>query len=776
MRKCILTGFWCLFLLNIHSQEKFTISGYITEKGSKESLPGVYIVVPKLKTGTTTNAYGFFSLTLSKDSVELIISSVGYQPQKLTFFLNKDIKLNTELSSVQLDEVVVSAEQSVKVSDEVQMSSIDIPVDQIKKIPALLGEKDVLKVIQLMPGVQKGSEGSSGIYVRGGGPDQNLIILDEAPVYNATHLFGFFSVFNGDALKSVELIKGGFPARYGGRLSSVIDLQMKDGNKEQIKGEAGIGIIATRLTLEGPLKKNKCSFLVSGRRTYIDALIQPFIKGNSKGGYFFYDLNAKLNYELSDKDRLFLSGYFGKDKFYIRDKSGNYDSRASLEWGNATGTLRWNHLFGQRLFSNLSLIFTHYQLAIKQSEKEKVGPDYYNMTYSSRIRDLGFKYHFDFMPHPDHYIRFGINSVWHYFVPQAFVIKSSHPVDNNSIVSKPINTAESGIFIEDDWKINPKLRANAGIRLSHFYSYGNSYVNPEPRISLRYMLTGDLSAKLSYASMNQYLHLLSNTGIGLPTDLWVPATSRIKPQRSHQVAGGFAKDFSDKGVTVTLEGYYKWMQNVLSYREGASFFNISENKDAEGKTWQDNVVTGKGWSYGSEVFIQKKSGKFTGWIGYTLSWTWLQFDSLNFGKKYFARYDRRHDISVVGIYEINKRITLSGTWVYGSGNAITLPIATYYVTQHLTSSQSIYGNNVVYDYGGKNSFRMAAYHRFDLGVQFHKQFRHCERILEISVYNLYNRQNPFYYYIDYDIAQQKNVLKQISIFPIIPSISWTLKF
>lgn len=390
------------------AQSRFTISGFINEKGSKENLPGVTVYVPKLKVGTTSNSYGFFSITLPQDSVEIIFSYVGFMSKKLNLYLDKDVNFNVELGTIELHEVTVSAEQSKRVSQETQMSTVDIPIEQIKQIPALMGEKDVLKVIQLMPGVQKGSEGSSGIYVRGGGPDQNLIILDEAPVYNANHLFGFFSVFNGDALKSVELIKGGFPARYGGRLSSVIDLQMKDGNKEKIHGEAGVGLIAARLTLEGPIIKDKCSFLVSGRRTYIDALVSPFLPKTGKLGYYFYDLNAKINYVFNDKNRLYLSGYFGQDKFYLKTKENDTESLAGIYWGNATSTLRWNHLFNNRLFSNLSFIFTNYKLGIEN--QLKYGSDYYNLKYVSNIRDFGIKYNFDFMPAPNHYIRFGTNA------------------------------------------------------------------------------------------------------------------------------------------------------------------------------------------------------------------------------------------------------------------------------------------------------------------------------------------------------------------------------
>lgn len=764
---------------NAQGQNKYTISGFIIEKGSKESLPGVMVYLPKLNVGTTSNSYGFYSITLLEDSVEVIFRYVGFKAEKRRFYLDNNISINVELGAEELAEVEITAEQSIKVSEETQMSSVDIPIEQIKQIPAFMGEKDVFKVIQLMPGVQKGSEGSAGIYVRGGGPDQNLIVLDEAPVYNANHLFGFFSVFNGDALKSVELIKGGFPSRYGGRLSSVIDLQMKDGNKEQIQGEAGIGLISSRFTLEGPIIKNKCSFLVSARRTYIDALIYPLLPANEKFGYYFYDMNAKVNYVFSDKDRLYLSGYFGKDRFYQRSRYSDSEFKSGLDWGNATSTLRWNHLFSSRLFSNLSLIFTKYQFRIKLQEKED--SDFYNLKYISNIRDFGAKYHFDFMPHPNHYIKFGANATWHHFIPQALVTKSSDPSDEQESKSSKIDTYEGGVFIEDDWKMTSKIKMNVGLRISAFSSYGNYFVNPEPRMALRYLLGNDFSLKGSYSLMNQYLHLLSNTGIGLPTDLWVPATNKVKPQQSQQVALGLAKDINDKNITITIEGYYKWMNNVLSYKDGASFLDVGDNSDAELQNdWQNKVVSGNGLSYGAEFLIQKKVGKFTGWIGYTLSWTWLQFDSLNFGERYPARFDRRHDISLVGIYKINEHITLSSTWVYGTGNAITLPIASYVVNHHTfpggLQSQAGFSSSSVNDYGKKNSFRMAPYHRLDIGIQFHKKLKNCIRTFEFSVYNVYSRQNPYFYFTEYDQASKKNKLMQLSLFPILPSVSWSYKF
>ncbi|GAB3323858.1 TonB-dependent receptor [Larkinella ripae] len=781
-----------------------TISGYVRESGSQEALIGVNVYRPGTTTGTTTNTYGFYSLTLpAQDSLTIAFSFVGYQAVQQTVPFRKNRELSILLTPGQLlSEVTISTNRTEeKVSESPQMSTIAIPVVQIKKIPAFLGEKDVLKVLQLMPGVQKGSEGSTGIYVRGGGPDQNLIILDDAVVYNANHLFGFFSVFNGDALKSVELIKGGFPARFGGRLSSVIEMNLKEGNKEKLHGEGGVGLIASRLTLEGPLTKKKSgsgssSFLVSARRTYLDVVARPIIKQQTEGqtvaGYYFYDLNAKANYDWGPANKLYLSGYFGQDRFYADDKESG--TKINLDWGNTTATLRWNHLFSQRLFSNLSLIFSNYKFQIASDETDAVSSDFFSLRYSSGIRDWSLKYDVDFYPSPKHSVRFGIQTIAHRFTPSAVVLQNTL-INQFTTKIDAIDVLESGLYAEDNWRPTPHWRINGGLRLSHFVQKQTNYFRPEPRLSAAYILKPSLSVKASYALMNQYVHLLSNTGIGLPTDLWVPTTDQVKPQQSQQVAVGIAKDFADKGagkgLSMTIEGYYKTMNSIINYREGASFLLINNPESANQVRWEDNVTAGKGWSYGAEFLLQKKLGRLTGWTGYTLSWTQWQFPELNFGRKFFPRYDRRHDISVVGIYEISPRITLSGTWVYGTGNALTVPLAKYQAATHqpnpvINNDNSFinpffsYGR-AVNDYSEKNSFRAEAYHRMDLGIQFHKKKRHHERTWEVSVYNLYNRRNPFFYQLTTQTNEQTNqptktVFQRYSVFPIVPSVTYGFKF
>ncbi len=780
---------------SVSTKNNVTVSGFVQDETSGEMLGGVNVVIYSTGVITTTNRYGFYSITIPRNtksnSITVMANYPSFRLDSFQWRAQRDTFVNFRLAQLQkdverIDTVNIRVRKTI--ADKVEMSRIEIPVNQIKDIPALLGEKDVLKVIQLLPGVQKGSEGQSGIYVRGGGPDQNLLILDEAVVYNASHLFGFFSVFNGDALKSVELVKGGFPAKYGGRLSSVIDLSMKEGNNQRTTGEIGVGIISSRFLIEGPIKKGKSSFMMSGRRTYIDLLLQPIIRaqsGGNNGGYFFYDFNAKANYTLSDKDKVYLSGYFGQDKFYtgVKERNARFDS--DFGWGNRTLTARWNHLFNSKLFVNTSLIYSHYNLSIGV---ENYSPsDTFLLKYSSLIDDYGVKSDFDWRPLPGHMVRFGFSTIMHQFRPGAVVVKFGQSDALNRAI-QTITNYESGVYIEDQWRVNKKITVYPGFRLSHYVVGEKQYLFPEPRFSGSYNFRKDLSFKASYALMNQYIHLLSNSGISLPTDLWVPATEKIKPMRSEQVAAGFAKDFT-KGFSLSMEGYYKTMSNMIQYKDGASFFLDEDLLDpqapTDSKSWENKVTSGRGWSYGAELFLQKQTGKLTGWVGYTLSWTQLQFDELNGGRVFNAKYDRRHDISVVGIYKLSKHLTASATWVYGTGNAITAPQGIIPATGHQMSSfPFIWSPNIQFpgsyiDYGARNSFRMEAYHRLDFGLQFSKTKKLGIQTWEFSVYNAYNRANPFFYYGGYDWNgpnQNELKLKKIALFPIIPSISYSFKF
>lgn len=754
-------------------QKNITISGYISEKNSGERLLGAVIIVPDKNIGTTSNTYGFYSITLpdTMREVTMRISYVGYTPIVKTFAGDKDIHIDVELEQTNAMEEVVITSQKDALQTKTQMSSIDLPIQTIKSLPAFLGETDIMKAIQLLPGIQAGSEGSSGLYVRGGGPDQNLILLDGVPVYNASHLFGFFSVFNADAIRSVEVIKGGFPARYGGRLSSVIDINMKEGDKSKLHGEGAIGVVASKLTLEGPIQKGKSSFMISGRRTYIDILARPIIKSEMDGnivGYYFYDLNGKVNFKLGPKDHIYFSGYFGNDKFYTKEEYNSGFSQdemeAKLKWGNATAVGRWNHEFTPKLFGNLTTHYSRYQFDIENEERSKQTlnneTSQYRIRYFSGIEDIAAKYDLDFLPGPSHFIKTGVSFVAHTYSPGALQTKVSGfgLSADTTFGSKKINANEIDAYIEDDIRITSRLKTNIGVHWTGFMVNGDFLNAVQPRVSMRYLINDELSAKASFVQMNQFIHLLTNSSVGLPTDLWVPVTEKLPMQIAYQGAAGLAYTHHT-GIEVSLEGYYKKMDNVIEYKEGASFINSAND-------WENKVTVGTGKSYGGELFLQKKKGKFTGMMGYTLSWTKRQFDELNGGREFPYRYDRRHDFKIAGVYAITKRIELSADWVYGTGNAITIPIGLYQVPGT--------GYNTVI-YGDRNGYRMAPYHRGDISIKFMKQMKRHERAWIIGVYNVYNRKNPFY------LSTEENLdgsisFKQTSLFPIIPSISYQFKF
>ncbi|MBR9919979.1 MAG: TonB-dependent receptor [Bacteroidetes bacterium] len=791
---CLSTSFlFCFFSLSAKAQ-KHTISGYISDAETGEMLIGANLYDFKSESGTVSNTYGFYSLTLEADSVYLTASYVGYQPQTFALYLNKDAQIDISLSpsvSLQTVEVVASAEGD-PIEERTQMSSVSIPVQQIKKLPAFLGETDVLKALQLLPGVQSGGEGQSGLYVRGGSPDQNLILLDGVPVYNASHLFGFFSVFNPDALRDITLIKGGFPARYGGRLSSVLDINMKEGNLKEFKGSGSIGMVASKLTLEGPIITDKTSFIVSGRRTYIDLLARPLIKrgfesggGEGVAGYYFYDMNAKVNHKFSDKDRLYLSFYSGRDKFYLESEerfgSDRYKQELGFGWGNITSAIRYNHLWGKRLFSNLTLTYSKYNFNTSADQEDtyteqgETITDGFGVDYDSGIEDLAAKIDFDFVPNPQHFIRFGGSLIRHRFDPGTFTIgfQDADTKLDTTFGQQIVYANEFAFYAEDDFEIGSRFKVNAGLHFSGFaVENGKIYTSLQPRLGMRYLFPGSWALKGSFATMQQYVQFLTNENLSLPTDLWLPTTDRVKPQQSWQVAAGIAKTFRET-YEVSLEGYYKQMDNVISYSEGASFISFGD--------WQDNVTQGDGEAYGAELLIRKKQGKLTGWVGYTLNWTWRRFDDINFGEKYPYKYDRRHDISIVGIYDFNDRVSLSATWVYGSGNAYTLGEAVYTGYFPGGVGENSYASGFFTQYfQERNNQRTPAYHRFDIGVSFSKQKRLYKRTWAFGFYNLYNRNNPFFLYLDTvpndSGTGQRTALKQISIFPVIPYINWSFEF
>ncbi len=764
---------------------KYTLSGYVRDSLTGETLIGATIAVAGNTKGISSNQYGFYSLTLDEGNYTLVISYIGYFPKRIPVQLIGNLPLNFELlpRSAMQQEVVISSRKRDANVKNAQMGRFSLPMEQIKAVPAFMGEVDLLKTIQLLPGVRNAGEGSAGIYVRGGGPDQNLILLDDAPVYNTGHLFGFFSIFNSDAIKNTSLIKGGMPAQYGGRLSSVLDVSMKEGNNQNMQVEGGIGLIASRLSIQGPIKKNKASFIVSARRTYIDALTKPFIKKSSQfygSGYYFYDLNTKINYRFSEKDRLYLSGYFGRDVFDFAN--GRQSLKVNIPWGNATGTLRWNHVFNRKLFGNTTAVYNDYNFTFNATQNN------FQVKLASGIRDLSLKQDFDLYPYTGHKVKFGGIYTYHRFTPS--VVSGQQ----DSVIFKPDNAQtkfahEAALYFQDDWEISDKVKINAGIRYSMFQQIGaykiyttdangnkldstvykkgspvKTYGGWEPRLTLRYALNDETSLKASVTRNLQYIHLVSNAGTTLPTDIWVPSTYRVKPQISCLYAAGLFKNFKDNMYETSVELYYKQMQNQIEYQEGYTPNTLEDTENF--------FAFGKGWSYGSEFFINKTRGRLTGWAGYTLSWTWRKFPLLNAGDKYPAKYDRRNDLSIVAIYELNKKWKLSGTFVFGSGNAATLPQRFYIVAGVLTQ-----------EYSRINEYRLPSYHRLDLAaILTPKKNAHRKWKTEwvFSIYNAYSRQNPYFVYFDQTGSPLQGSLaiqaKQVSLFPIIPAVTWNFKF
>jgi hypothetical protein len=764
--------------------ERFSLNGYVKDSLSGESVIGATVAVNGQSKGVTSNQYGFYSITLDPGVYTITASHISYYIKPVSITLDSNRSYNFELvskSAANTEVVVYSRRRDANVKNA-QMGKIDLSMGQIRNVPAFMGEVDLLKVIQLLPGVRNAGEGNAGFYVRGGGPDQNLIMLDDAVVYNTGHLFGFFSVFNGDAIKNVSLIKGGMPAQYGGRLSSVLDVTMKDGNMNKLQMDGGVGLIASRFSIQGPLKKDKASFILSARRTYIDVLVKPLIKKSSDfygSGYYFYDLNAKMNYRFSEKDRIYLSGYFGRDVFDFRNARRSF--KTNIPWGNSTATLRWNHVFNRRLFSNTTLLYNDYKFKFAASQEN------FELGLSSGIRDISLKTDLDYYPLPNHKLKFGGLLTYHKFIPNVVSGRQ------DSVTFTPNNSstkyaAETAIYIQDDWEIGERWKINYGLRWSTFTQIGpytkytrdadgnkldsteyNSFEpvktwgGLEPRMTIRYSIDDETSVKAAVTRNLQFIHLVSNSGTTLPTDLWVPSTFIVKPQISWLYSAGLFKNFNDNMYETSLEIYYKDMENQIEYMEGYT----PSLKDPE-----EEFTFGKGWSYGAEVLVNKVKGRFTGWIGYTLSWTWRKFANLNEGQRYPAKYDRRHDMSVVANYEVNRKWKLGAVFVYGTGNAITLPERFYVINGVLTQ-----------EYSKLNQYRMNAYHRMDLSATFTpipKKVRKVQSYWVFSIYNVYSRLNPYFIYFDQEGSPLSGTLeveaRQVSLFPILPAVTWNFKF
>ena len=783
--------------------QQYTLSGYIKDAKTGEALVGASVFIENNAKGTSTNVYGFYSITISSQLTIVRYSYIGYNQIEKSIDLNKDLRLNIELSEKQdvLDEVIIESKQSDQNTQSTQMGKIELSMDKVKTIPAFMGEVDILKTIQFLPGVSSGGEGNTGFYVRGGGPDQNLILLDEATVYNASHLFGFFSVFNADAIKNVSLTKGGMPSNYGGRLSSVLDITMKDGNYKSFQADGGIGLIASRLTLQGPIKEDTASYIISGRRTYIDVLTEPFIPDTSsfKGsGYFFYDLTAKLNWRLSDKDRLYLSSYFGRDVFTFNNQ--DLDFIFNVPWGNATASLRWNHLFSDKIFVNTTAVFTDYNFAFEG------GSSSFNFKLASGIRDYNLKQDYTYYHSSLHNFKFGWNYTFHRFIPSS-LSASSGDVEFDTQDDIKVFGNESAIYILDEWNINESLKINLGFRLSMYQHIGpftryfknpnsgvtdstreysnfqtiKTYFGPEPRFSARYLLPDQSSFKIGFAHNYQYIHLASISSVSLPTDLWFPSTEIVKPQIGTQYSLGYFKNFSENKYETSIELYYKDLRNLIEYKEN-SFPEDNLNNNV------DNQLTfGNGYSYGAEFFLKKRMGNFNGWIGYTYSKTMRKFDEIDNGDWFPAKYDRRNDLSVVAQYQINDRVNVGAVFVYATGNSLSLPERRWF---------SLEENRIITVWSKRNQYRLDPYHRLDISVTidskpfkdvFNKKTNKSERIEKkvvsswnISVYNLYNRANPYFIFFDYSGDPLEGTAEfgasQVSLFPILPSITWNFKF
>lgn len=776
MRNFFLSILPIFFFLAQAEAQTFTLSGYVRDASTGETLIGASVYNKNNVTqGTLSNNYGFFSMNLPKGSYRITISYIGYAEKIVQIELNENKKMNFDLQveGIQMQEVVISAEQKDKNVQSTEMGTVDLKMDAIKKLPTLMGEVDVIKAIQLLPGVKSAGEGGVGFYVRGGGPDQNLILLDEAPVYNSGHLLGFFSVFNSDAIKNTTLIKGGMPANYGGRLSSVVDIQMKEGNDKQYAVEGGIGLIASRLTVQGPIKKDQSSFIVSGRRTYALDLAQPYIKTTNFAGtnYYFYDLNVKANHKFSDKDHVFFSAYFGRD--VLQYNSNRRNISLSLPYGNSTATLRWNHLFSDRLFLNVSAIFNDYNFEAGSSRES------FSFRYLSGIRDLNLKMDLDYYANNGHSIKYGANYIYHTFNPGVATAKSGDVEFSNN--KKEYHAHDVAAYVTDEWKINSRFSMNYGLRISSFTQVGEykslltgknyakgetvkTYVGLEPRWSAKFSLNSASSVKAGITRNNQYIHLVSNSNSTLPGDLWVPSTEFVKPQIAWQYALGYFRNIHNNQYEASVEVYYKDMKNQIDYRED---YVPDAAVDLESQ-----FIFGRGYSYGAEFFLRKNKGKLNGWIGYTLSKTDRVFSEINDGKPFPIIYDRRHDLSVVANYQLSSKWELGGIFVFSTGNAYTPTESIYFVD-----------NRPFISYGPRNSARIPNYHRMDISATYTRHPKSEKRFKSswsFAVYNAYNRLNTVFLYNDFEQNFNTGITKatayKVTIFPIIPSVTWNFKW
>lgn len=761
-----------VFSITAFAQERRTISGTVRDGKNGELVIGATIKVEEDPTiNITANEYGFYSLSLPQGNYTIAVAYGGYENYRQTVQLDQNVKLDLILSqekerTAQIDEVIISAVKKDKNLTSAQMGTETLSIKSIEKLPVLFGEKDVLKTIQLLPGIKSNGEGSSGFSVRGGATDQNLILLDEAPVYNASHLLGFFSTFNSDALKDASIIKGNSPAQYGGRLSSVMDVKMKDGNNKDYNVNGGIGLISSRLSVEGPIQKEKSSFIVSGRRTYADIFLKA-TDDFKDSKLYFYDLNLKANYQINENNRLYISGYFGRDVLGL----GN---TFSTDWGNTTATLRWNSIINSKLFSNTSFIYSNYDYKVSLTSNDNT------FGLDSQIQDWNLKQDFSWFAGNKHSVRFGLQSIYHTITPSS--------ASGTSVSSFPRNSRyswENALYINDDFKATEKLTVNYGLRLSMFSvlggdtfntynngvltdsrflekgKFGKTYVNLEPRITANYRINEVSSIKGGYARNTQNLHLLSNSSSGNPTDQWIGSSYSVKPEIADQISAGYSRNFNNNNYEINAEVYYKTMQNQIDFKNGAEI-TFDAAADVEGE-----LLFGKGRAYGLEVIAKKKSGKLTGWISYTLSKTERKINGINDNNWYNARQDKTHDLSVVATYELNQKWSFSGLFVYSTGNAVTFPTGKYDLL-----------GQTIFQYSKRNADRMPTYHRMDLSATYEpNKNKRWKSSWSFGIYNVYGRENA------YTIAFEDNPdnpgttrAMQTSLFKFVPNIMYNFKF
>ncbi|GAB4428341.1 MAG: TonB-dependent receptor [Bacteroidia bacterium] len=753
-----------LILLPAPAQTTTTLSGYVRDAETGEAMIGATVFVPGVQRGTYTNAYGFYSFTLLPGSYAVQYRYTGYATDTLVLdlggSLRHDVELRPQVSS--LEEVVISSHSAGEQVASTEMGVASLSIEEIRKLPVFMGETDILKSIQLLPGVKPAGEGSSGYYVRGGGTDQNLILLDEAPVYQASHLLGFFSVFNGDAIRSTRLYKGNMPAEYGGRLSSTLDVRMKEGNNKDYHVSGGIGLIASRLLVEGPIVEDQGSFMVSGRRTYADLFLGLSPDSNlSNSQLYFYDLNAKANYRLGERDQLFVSGYFGRDVFGFQDEFG-------IDWGNTTATLRWNHLFSDKLFLNSTLIYSDFDYAVNLNSAD--------IAVTSGIRDFNWKEDLSYYHSDRHTFQFGVNAIYHTFAP-GIVTRS----DTVAAGAQDRCALETAAYASHDWRVSNRLKVNYGLRYSSFtalgpgtfyrydaeglatdsttYSSGDivtTYGGLEPRITATWLVGDNQSVKASYARNRQYVHLLTNGTGGTPTDVWLPSSEIVEPEIADQIALGYFLNLADNTWEASVEVYYKDLQNQIEYRNNAA---LVVNDAVESQ-----LTFGEGQAYGAEFLLRKTQGKLTGWVSYTLSRTWRMFDEIDGGERFPARQDRIHDLSLVLVYDPNPRWSFSGSWVYYTGDAITYPSGSYLVDGRITLL-----------YTTRNGYRMPDYHRLDLSATWYSE--NPRSSLNVSLYNAYGRKNA--YTIDLRVSEEQPAsieAVKTYLFQWVPSVTWNFAF